>query len=210
MVSSGPGQLVAGVQEPAEHRASTWGEVADTRELGVEGDTQELGVAVVVQGILTLALGVAEGDTQELVAVEEPRTKIEPLVKAGVLEPRVKAEAVEPLVKVAVAGLRQNVGLLVGVEVVGPQVKVEVAGLRLEMGLIKLLVEVGVVEPRVKVEVAGLRLGMGLVELQVKVGVVELQYMSELRPVMEVGKKLEETEEYIEDFQEVAEAVEEL
>ena len=74
------------------------------------------------------------------------------------------------------------------------------------MGLVNLLVEVGVVE------VAGLRLVelLGLVEIQVKVGVQELQYMSEMRPVMEVGWWFEETEEYWEDFQEVAEAVEEL
>ena len=71
------------------------------------------------------------------------------------------------------------------------------------MGLVGLLVEVGVVE------VAGLRLVelLGPVELQVKVGVQELQYMSEMRPVMEVGWWFEETEEYWEDFQEVAEAV---
>ena len=74
------------------------------------------------------------------------------------------------------------------------------------MGLVRLLVEVGVVG------VAGLRLVelLGLVEIQVKVGVQELQYMSEMRPVMEVGWWFEETEEYWEDFQEVAEAVEEL
>ena len=72
------------------------------------------------------------------------------------------------------------------------------------MGLVGLLVEVGVVE------VAGLRLKMGVVEIQVKVGVQELQYMSEMRPVMEVGWWFEETEEYWEDCQEVAEAVEEL
>ena len=74
------------------------------------------------------------------------------------------------------------------------------------MGLVRLLVEVGVVA------VAGLRLVelLGLVEIQVKVGVQELQYMSEMRPVMEVGWWFEETEEYWEDFQEVAEAVEEL
>ena len=72
------------------------------------------------------------------------------------------------------------------------------------MGLVRLLVEVGVVG------VAGLRLVelLGLVEIQVKVGVQELQYMSEMRPVMEVGWWFEETEEYWEDFQEVAEAVE--
>ena len=71
------------------------------------------------------------------------------------------------------------------------------------MGLVGLLVEVGVVE------VAGLWLVelLGLVEIQVKVGVQELQYMSEMRPVMEVGWWFEETEEYMEDFQEVAEAV---
>ena len=52
------------------------------------------------------------------------------------------------------------------------------------MGLVGLLVEVGVVE------VAGLWLVelLGLVEIQVKVGVQELQYMSEMRPVMEVGR----------------------
>ena len=63
------------------------------------------------------------------------------------------------------------------------------------MGLVGLLVEVGVVE------VAGLRLVelLGLVEIQVKVGVQELQYMSEMRPVMEVGWWFEETEEYIKD-----------
>ena len=74
------------------------------------------------------------------------------------------------------------------------------------MGLVRLLVEVGVVE------VAGLWLVelLGLVLIQVKVGVQELQYMSEMRPVMEVGWWFEETEEYMEDFQEVAEAVEEL
>ena len=87
-----------------------------------------------------------------------------------------------------------------------PLVKVEVAELRLEMGLVELRVEVGVVE------VAGLRLVelLGVVEIQVKVGVQELQYMSEMRPVIEVAWWFEETEGYVKDFQEVAEAVEEL
>ena len=54
------------------------------------------------------------------------------------------------------------------------------------MGLVGLLVEV-----------AGLRLVelLGQVLIQVKVGVQELQYMSEMRPVMEVGWWFEETEE---------------